>query len=655
MYRQVQSYVRFLKKRELFLFTVILIIVVFQVSNAILIQASLIFSDNFNDNEINKALWEFGVLGRSSSQNDPKVQVSEENGRLIITPRSQTSGRSYNGYISVNGYDLTNSNAVVEIVEAASSKAETMFSIGIDEDNFYRFRAKGSTLYLQYAKNGSTSTSSIRFNTATHRFWRFRHLAQSNEIVLETSSDAADWTVRRKNFPEFDITNVNVGLTAGTSASISSPRQAQFDNFVFSTNGNGTPTPTPTVTPTPTPTATPTPTPTVTPTPSPVPNPGNARGYLTTPNELAQIKLKSANNVEPYKSAVSALLSEAGSPSSWSIGTVNPTNRDQLKAAAAKVYAKAMAYHLTGDSGYAITVRQKILEISTTDTCSNTYSGGNGCILTLSRHISGYIAAADLISDYSGWTASDKQTFQIWLRDEVYRFTDWASDARSTNWGSVGSATTLYIADYFAGSGLSLIDRDGRSFTAHQAYVEARQRAIDRNNGNSYMYNSVCSNSTGLGIQYYGGIPEETGRDSTGCWGTYLLTNDSSWSYMIAHLSGTIMSAELLLRRGDSILYDNIQADGSGSILRAILYVIENPYDPSPPDHWFDWLESRKSILEIAYRYYRHPAMARQLGVRTGSRHIAGDGNSAMPHFGTLTHGFANSENPDLPPVTPAP
>jgi hypothetical protein len=382
---------------------------------------------------------------------------------------------------------------------------------------------------------------------------------------------------------------------------------------------------------------------------------GNSRGYLTTPGELAEIRSKAAQGIEPYRASVNSLLSTAGSPSNWPYGTVDPANRDLLHAASALVYAKSLAYHLTGDQAYAASARQKILDISSASTCPTDYSGGNGCILTLSRHISAYVAAADLIEGYSGWSAQDKATFQGWLRDRVYRFTDWASDARSTNWGAVGTMTTLTIADYFANSNLSLIDRNGNAVSAHNAYVEARQRALDRNNGNSYMYNSVCSISTGLGIQYHGGIPEETGRGSTGCSGSYLLTDDSSWSYMMAHLSGTLPTAELLLRRGDPSLYNNMNSSGGGSILRAILYVIDNPYDPTPPAHSFDWITSRKSILEIAYRYYRNPAIARQLGIGTSSRHIAGSSNTAMPHFGTLTHGFATNENPGPPPVVAAP
>ncbi len=619
-------------------------------------RAAVLLSDNFDDGQRDTSKWRLGVLSRRNSDYSPQVAVSETNGRLVIVPKTKSPARTYGGYVSIVPTDMNNGYAVVEVPTITSSKAETIFSVGIDSDNFLRFRAKGTTLYLESSINGSTDRNAIRLNPTNQRFWRFRHNLASGNVIFETSANGSTYTSVWNVSKPFALNDLLAELSAGTSNSIGVPGKAEFDNFTVASNSTD-PTPTPTPTPSLTPTPTPTPSPSPSPSPSPTPTPSGSasRGYLTTPGELLQIKSKAAQNIEPYRTAVNSLISKAGSPSSWSIGTVDPTDRVQLQSAAAMVYAKSMAYHLTGNADYAALVRQKILEISSTSTCPNDYSGGNGCILTLSRHVNGYVAAADLIADYPGWTASDKLTFQFWLRDKVYRFTDWASDERSTNWGAVGTAATLYIADYMAGSGLNLIDRNGSTFSPHQAWTEARQRAIDRNNGNSYMYNSVCSDSTGLGIQYYGGIPEETGRDTTGCWGTYLLTNDSSYSYMIAHLSGTISSAELLLRRGDRVLFDNIQSNGKGSILRAILYVIDNPYDPNPPTHSFNWLSSRKSILEIAYRYYRHPSIARQLGIGTGSRNIDSDGNSAFPHFGTLTHGFAGGENPPLPPVTQAP
>jgi hypothetical protein len=616
--------------------------------------------DDFNDGVRDASKWKLGVLRRSSSEFDPMAPVTEENGQLKIAPRAGLSGSYYNGYVTATSWDMRGARATVQVVQIASDKAATIFSVGIDKDNWYSFRAKGTTLYLEKRILKSTSAVSISFSATQHRFWRFRHDQALDSIVFETSSDGATWTARRTVSREIPIGAMRCELNAGTSEIVSTPGAALFDNFQLEYNGpSPTPTPTasPTATPTPTPlpTASPTPTAIPTPIPSPTPNTSRSRGYLTTPAELREIKSKSDRGIDPYQKAVTSLLNYVGQPDYWPYGFVDPTNRDVLQRAAALVYAKGLAYCLTGDVRYAASVREKILELSTTNTCSNTYSGSNGCILTLSRHIPGYIAAADLIEDYAGWYSGDKTIFQIWLRDKIYRFTDWASDDRSTNWGSVGSASTQYIADYFTGSGLILTDRNGAPFSPHDAYWEARQRALDRMNSNPYMGNSVCTVTTGLGIRPYGGIPEETGRGSTGCDGTYLLADDDSYSYMQTHLSGTVLQAELLLRRGDSALFDNIKADGGGSILKAILYVIENPNDPTPPNHWWNWINSRKSILEIAYRYYGHPAIGKQLGIATSSRHIAGDGNSSLPHFATLTHGFAVDENPARPPVTPAP
>ena len=44
---------------------------------------------------------------------------------------------------------------------------------------------------------------------------------------------------------------------------------------------------------------------------------GNSRGYLTTPQELAEIKAKANKGVEPYKSAYRHLIAYANRPWIW--------------------------------------------------------------------------------------------------------------------------------------------------------------------------------------------------------------------------------------------------------------------------------------------------------------------------------------------------
>src|SRR5439155_12120309 len=125
---------------------------------------------------------------------------------------------------------------------------------------------------------------------------------------------------------------------------------------------------------------------------------------------------------------------------------------------------------------------------------------------------------------------------------------------------------------------------------------------------------------------------------------------DSSWMYTMTHLQGTLLHAELLLRRGDSSLYNNITGTGAGSIRRAVLFLIHNPNDPSKSVPWK--VTNDGTTLELVYRYYRDPYMAQQLGIGS-NRAMCGKGGQ-MLHFGTITHAFAVGEVPAaLPTVAP--
>lgn len=637
-------------------------------------QAASIFADDFSDGVTDAAKWKRGVLTRSTSEQDGNVVVAEKDGFLTITPRIKSSSRDYNGYVTAVGTDLTGGFARVELVQAASSKAESIFSAGIDRDNYFRFRIKGSTIYLESSSKGSTSSSSTGYDAQKHRFLRFRHDPSANKVIFETSADGSAWSAKRSVSVTFAIKGLFAELAGGTSTSIAAPGKAIFDNFEFGPSGiivSPTPTPAPTATPvnkpTPSPTATPVATPI--PTPTPVPNPGQGsgpRGYLTTPDELRIIKQKADQQLQPYKDSYDSLISYVGAATNWPVMNFSGVDvclyRDELQEGAARVYAQTLAYHLTGNANYAAEARKHILEISRSFTAAYLYSGsGNGCPLTLSRHVPGYVVAADLLAGYPGWTAEDKSLFLDWLNNHAYHLVDWASDERSTNWGADGSNAAGVIADYFAGSGRSLRDRDGKLWSPRQAYEEAKALQLHRMNGTTdhstgapypKMKNSVCKNFVATsstdgyahGIQPWGGIPEETGRGSTGCSGTRMLDGDSAWTYMHTSLTGMLMQAEMLLRRGDRSMYDNLFYNGNGSLEKASEFTV-TPYGAA---------SGRTAPFELAYRYYRNPIIGSAIGVG-GSRKISGGSNTVFLHFATLTHGFAPGENPGPPPTVPTP
>jgi hypothetical protein len=388
------------------------------------------------------------------------------------------------------------------------------------------------------------------------------------------------------------------------------------------------------------------------PAPKPVPDTvqGNARGYMTTPQELASVAQKAEQNIEPYRSAVKALLAYAKKPGYWPYKTIEGKQkcRETLRPkyigeGAPLIYAQAMAYHLTGDAAYARAVRERLLDL--TDTYGyggEKYSGANQCILNLSWYMPSWIMAADLIEDYQEWHTDDKRAFQRWLVEEVYKKTAWSSRHRNNNWGAAASATSGMIADYLWDAPYLL-----EGATPSVAYAEHKRRQLDRMNG-IWQGDSGCPI---WGIQTYGGIPDELRRGASGCLAQWLVKSDASWTYTQTHLEGLVTHAEFLLRRGDNTIYENIRNDGSGSLLKAIHFVIDNPIDASKSLHWKD---NHMPTLEVAFRYYRDPVLAEQLHFGQQDRFIGGP-SGQMLHFGTITHGFAPDEDPGPPPTVPPP
>jgi hypothetical protein len=193
-------------------------------------------SDDFNDGVRDASIWSLGILSRSTSNFDSTVSVTESGGRLIITPHSNVSGSRYNGYLSVSTWDITGGRASVEVAQVTTGSAVTVFSIGSNKDNWYSFRLKGSTLYLERRISGSTSSQKIKYNALMHRFWRIRHNAASDSIVYETSADGAGWSAASTVARQISLAAVRMELIAGTTSSVASPGSAHFDNFLFIRN-----------------------------------------------------------------------------------------------------------------------------------------------------------------------------------------------------------------------------------------------------------------------------------------------------------------------------------------------------------------------------------------------------------------------------------
>jgi len=250
-------------------------------------------------------------------------------------------------------------------------------------------------------------------------------------------------------------------------------------------------------------------------------------------------------------------------------------------------------------------------------------------ILNLARGGTPYIYAADLLEGWGKWTAADKLKYQVWLRDVMYSKVAWASRYRKNNWGTAGSFSAALIAYYLMDQPEWRLEEISpkaqklspkEAFAAHNAYQLGRKRTTK---------NWKLDAKVDLwGILPNGAIPEEIRRGNDPINGDHLPSDGSGTHYTMTYIEHLTAHAEFLSRLGDNSIYENIEKDGSGSLLKAYLFVINNPKG----SHCFT--PNRINALYMAYNYYKHPAMLRSLK-NCGPGNISGQ---RLALFGRLTH-----------------
>ena len=435
----------------------------------------------------------------------------------------------------------------------------------------------------------------------------------------------------------------------------------------------------------------------------------HSRGYLTTPQELVDIKAKADHDMEPYKSSVSEVLSWAGKDWNYQLdANVRCKDKEQDKpvwidnqGGIPILYAKSLAYHLTGDGKYAEDVKNILQRIMTE--VKTISLDDQQCRLNFSWGVPELVASADLIEDYwndqkcSGPTSTlytdtsigsgnCKNLFQNWLVKNPYYVISYSAEYSRSNWGASATTTTSYIADYlWDRPDVPLIHRnppqinEGKdsALTPADAYDHANQLAIKSMNGYEVEYGSSSSCDFLGGSQQKddkapvksqiteNGIVVEDARREEYC--NILQYNGEYQNYPQLYIGDRLQQCELMLRRGDSSCYDNVdQTDipefsyvdpkgvtrithlypGRGSIERAIKALIV--------DSNTEW--RRISALEVAYRYYykAHTLPGFERWFAQLEEHRPGSCDQDIC-FGTLTHGFAIGEQPAAPPTAPRP
>jgi hypothetical protein len=430
-----------------------------------------------------------------------------------------------------------------------------------------------------------------------------------------------------------------------------------------------------------------------------------SRGYLTTPGELSIIKAKADQGIEPYKSSVERVLVWANKSWNYSLQsasscpTANEPAWNDNDGGTPIIYAKALAFHLTGNARYADEVRQILQQIITEVRTITT--GDQQCRLNFSWGTPELVASADLIEDYwIGQTCTGpistlytettigsgrcKSLFQNWLVKNPYYIVSYSAANATSNWGASATNTTAYIADYlWDRPEVRLVHRNppqmngGKDLvlTPTEAYRYATKLAIDRMNGYRVDYHSSESCDVLGGpqqakdwtpiksqINENGIIPEDARREEFCNIPRY---NGQYENYPQLHIGSNVQQCELMLRRGDRSCFDNLDNTdlpnfkyvdrygvsrvthlfpSRGSIERAIKAIIVDSHTQWKHD----------SALAVAYRYYFN------YHTLPGFESWREQLNSAPACeqdvcFGILTHGFATTEQPALPPTTAPP
>ncbi len=165
-------------------------------------------------------------------------------------------------------------------------------------------------------------------------------------------------------------------------------------------------------------------------------------GGLVTSGEWDTIDSKIDANLYPWAEAFDSMMEDADAAlgeTGHAIATLNipgyyanPSAHDaaklRLEIDAQSAYAAAVAYRLTDDTDYADKAKEILNDWSYTNTA---ITGTDGRLVSAYVGV-GLINAADLIKDYSGWSAADKTQFGDWLTNVTLPV--WDSITFTSNW-----------------------------------------------------------------------------------------------------------------------------------------------------------------------------------------------------------------------------
>jgi hypothetical protein len=312
-------------------------------------------------------------------------------------------------------------------------------------------------------------------------------------------------------------------------------------------------------------------------------------GYLGADNELVARAQLAGQGVEPYKSAVSNVVSFGNGKLSASPSPQEPLNIPDTTGPfvndTATAYGLALAYKVTGNIKYAQKSRDFIMAwVQTTKTTVNTCPDSGSCqtSLIIGRVAPGFVFAAQLIKPSGALSSADEQAFKTWLRNVILP----TASTRNNNWGDAGTFMRAAVTDYIG---------DTAGFNAAVAKWKS-------------LVDLIASD---------GSIPEETRRGTAGL------------NYTQEAIDYKIAVAVIAQRRG-------IDLWSYGRFKLAVDYAAKYVLNPSAWPWSSGATSSIHPLWEIAYQHWKSAAYKPIIQQR---RPYGADGHSAV-RWTTLTNGI---------------
>jgi hypothetical protein len=243
----------------------------------------------------------------------------------------------------------------------------------------------------------------------------------------------------------------------------------------------------------------------------------HAGGFYTT-QEINYVIGRIQAHAEPWASAYQQLLGSVGrvhgrQPHPLTVYNVPGYYEDQkgffeatggITGDADAAYVLALAYRL-GDGAADADAAQRILTAwARTDTGVTGHDGQ----LSMAEVGVGFIIAAELLSNYPGWSQSDRDAFTRWVRTVYLAQAANPIKDRKNNWGDWGSLAAVTADDYLG---------DSAGLAAETALIE------------QHIDSSIAPD---------GHMPEETARGSGGIWYTYFALDPLTAAMNVVHNAG---------------------------------------------------------------------------------------------------------------------